>query len=332
MKQTAKKIFQSLKKPLPQLEELLEQNRIIDAYFGLSPRKVEVEQLPRIKAAEYYPGIDPEALSTSYYDFTQIFEYLALAPGQSFIDLGAGYGRSVLLLSELYPQTVGKAYEYVGDRIKAAQEFVKAKGRSSHTFLEQDLLAKDFQLANASAYFLYLDIGPLCERLLEQIQVSTSNEPSIIIAIESHGDLIPRIQLEPWLELDKKILSASPRHNPWIYFFKSKPPETCRDFLLADQTLMEQWRKLKEIPITKDIIPLVIRHHRKLSIYAVEVQVSSGTSWYGSLEGASFHFYDGEPYINFSSGSLATFSGKWNTKVTKLIRRDLIADNSLPLR
>lgn len=315
------------------LSQVLEQNRKLDQFFGISPELIEKQLNDYDGHEQLYLDIDCEALSTSYYDFAQIFRALQLEPGDTFVDLGAGFGRSVLLLSQLYPKVMGIGIEYLKERIAPGLSFLEKHGSM---LLAQDLMGKDYKIPQADAYFLYLPQGPLSDRILEQLRQIACYHRIQIAVIESHGDLLDRIRDEKFLKLKTSMKTASPRHDPEIYIFESLAPGECQEIDRKDQQLLRQSLRLRSISLL-DIEPsFIARHLNSFRGYIAQIEVSlvnGGTrTWYASLAKSSLSYYRGQVYLEFESGSLASFGELWNTKLIRLIAKSCLSLKDVELR
>lgn len=100
-------------------------------------------------------GLDPQTLQTPYAEIAHGLNLLSPSPGMRLVDLGAGYGRVGLVLSELYPAVSFLGLEYVQERVLEGQRVFKSVGLSESGLREADLTAKDFVLPVADIYFLY---------------------------------------------------------------------------------------------------------------------------------------------------------------------------------
>jgi hypothetical protein len=76
----------------------------------------------------------------------------------------------------------------------------------------------EFQIADllnaaipeGDTYFLYFPQGHVLDRILSELAKKVS---FTLVAIESHGDLFPRLEKEHWLRLEKEIPLKDPRHH-----------------------------------------------------------------------------------------------------------------------
>jgi hypothetical protein len=78
------------------------------------------------------------------------------------------------------------------------------------SIISADLLSAE--IPEADVYFLYFPTGPVLDRVLEELY--RAQKFFRLLAIESHGDLLPRLELESFLQLQEEIPLKSPRHYP----------------------------------------------------------------------------------------------------------------------
>ncbi len=158
-----------------------------------------------------YKDLDRQALYTSFEDLENIFKSKYVKG--TWLDLGGGSGRTCLLYSFLTSQ----------DSINVEIDSARSK--------VTDVMACDFNLAvksfcadllkcslpTADTFFLYFPTGPVLDRVLATMSARTN---FVLIVIESHGDLIPRVEKERGYELVEKIPLKSQRHYPFAHIYQ----------------------------------------------------------------------------------------------------------------
>ncbi len=155
-----------------------------------------------------YKNLGPEALYTSHEDLLRIFSH-PLVTG-SFMDLGCGHGKTALLYGHLFPERVSTGMEFEDERLKVGKVFKEKNNLQNVHLIHADLL--NAPIPDADTYFLYFPTGPVLDRILNELY--QSHRHFRLIAIESHGDLFPRLNLENWLTLLEEIPLAGVRHDP----------------------------------------------------------------------------------------------------------------------
>lgn len=172
-----------------------------------------------------YQGIRPEALYTSHEDLKQIFSH-ELIQG-TFLDLGCGSGETCLYYGSLFPERQSIGIEFQTERLKVGEEFKIANSLHHVSLIQGDLLK--IEIPEADTYFLYFPTGPVLDRVLTTLYAG--QKPFRLVAIESHGDLFSRLELENWLSLQAEIPLSSQRHHPMARIFE-------REFLIRDPSLL----------------------------------------------------------------------------------------------
>lgn len=153
------------------------------------------------------PGISPEALYTSLEDLRMIQTH-PLVSG-TWVDLGAGIGKSILTYLHLHPERKAIGMEKSEARFRSGQEILAEVGISRNSLRHDDLLTAP--IPDGDTYFLYFPTGLVLDRILAELEKKAFFR---VIAIESHGDLLGRLDLEPGLKAIGEIPLSSPRHHP----------------------------------------------------------------------------------------------------------------------
>jgi SAM-dependent methyltransferase len=189
-----------------------------------SSRHKEIEDKVEIRSGSYQ-GLLEEALYTSDLDLLSLFES-PFVQG-TFCDLGCGTGKTALLYGSLYPKRKAIGIEFEAARLVVGETFKQQFSLNNVTLIHADLTTVD--LPKAETYFLYFPTGPVLDRILSLLYQMAHHFN--LCVIESHGDLIPRIELENWLSLLSEIPLASPRHYPFIKIYQKKS-------LIRDESLL----------------------------------------------------------------------------------------------
>ena len=158
-----------------------------------------------------YQGLPKEALSTDVEDLKNIFKSSHVSG--TFLDLGCGTGESVLLYAETFPDRKAIGIDFEAARITATKSFAYKNSE----FIHADLLI--CEIPEADTYFLYFPTGPVLDRVLTKLY--EMKKVFHLVAIESHGDLLKRLELENWLQVVEEIPLQSKRHYPNAKIFKS---------------------------------------------------------------------------------------------------------------
>lgn len=167
---------------------------------------------------DFYYDLSADALNTSYHDFWQIFTQLDKK--STFVDLGSGVSRGAFVALNF------DGLKYIGielmdERISSTIESLRKLGQKSSDILKLDLSSS--RLPSANYYFIYFPLGKTLSFILMQLIIMAKNNNFEIIVIESHGDLIDKMNaLSFSFKLrDSSLTTSLPRHNNKIHFFKT---------------------------------------------------------------------------------------------------------------
>lgn len=149
-------------------------SRELDQKLGFRIESIEA-QILKNNPHTPWAGLDPQALQTPYPEIRMMLEALNLQPGQTVIDLGAGYGRMGLVGAIFHPDVRFLSYEISRDRAQEGQRMYRLllQELSSKPFglVEADVTRSDFMIPHAEVYFIY-DFSDLDSiiRVLDQIK------------------------------------------------------------------------------------------------------------------------------------------------------------------
>lgn len=172
-----------------------------------------------------YRGIRPEALYNSVEDFKRIFSSSRVKG--KFIDLGCGTGLSCLLYGALFPEREAVGIEFETSRLAHGKKFILQENLTNVHLLQEDLMTSDLPVGDT--YFLYFPTGPVLDRVLSGLY--SLKHHFHLVVVESHGDLIPRIKKENWLEEVERIPLHSPRHHSEALVFRMLNKERSQELL-----------------------------------------------------------------------------------------------------
>jgi hypothetical protein len=161
-----------------------------------------------------YKGLPAEALLTCEEDFRAIFS--CLPETQTWMELGSGHGLGPLLFASLNPHKRSIGIEFEEARWGISQKNKQMAGLSNVEYIHADLLVCDIPVADV--YFLYFSTGPVLDRILFELGKRSASFQ--IVAIESHGDLLPRLEREHWLQKKQEIALKSSRHAPHAVIYE----------------------------------------------------------------------------------------------------------------
>ncbi|PIK16175.1 hypothetical protein [Halobacteriovorax sp. JY17] len=215
-------------------------NLLCDEFFLYDYNSIEISLKKSETPSNLYLSetLREEALNTSWYDYFLLIQ-LSLKKGIRIIDIGSGYSKGSLL-SLVLGFTHFLSVELVPERIEWAINKAHELGLCTESFIIADILEID--LRSYDALFLYQPTGEFLTSFLNKV---SKNSSQMIWAIESHGDLIPRLDLDSRL-FNKEVLTtfSSMRHDSNLYSYKIKNSPLTE--LLSFESLLYQ-KKFIEI-------------------------------------------------------------------------------------
>jgi hypothetical protein len=164
-----------------------------------------------------YKGLMHEALYTSDEDLLEIIHH-PLVNGK-LVDLGCGMGKLPLLYGTHFPERKSVGIEYENSRLKKGLDYKEQFQLNNVLLLNDDLLSCD--IPEGDTYFLYFPTGHVLDRVLSELY--KLNFSFHLVVIESHGDLLARLDLENWLESLSEIKLTSERHYPLARIYRKLP-------------------------------------------------------------------------------------------------------------
>jgi hypothetical protein len=185
----------------------------VDRWLGLETERIECELVTRGRATpdqQLWIGLPVQAMLTPYTELRSMLARLAPLPGQTIVDLGAGYGRMGLVIARHHPGVRFVGYEYVAERVNAgglaiAEQLAMSSSRAelrAEMYIEltqSDLAAPGFAPIPADTYFIY-DYGTRAaiEKTLQDLRALARTRALTVIGRgRASRDAIERDH--PWL-------------------------------------------------------------------------------------------------------------------------------------
>jgi hypothetical protein len=178
----------------------------VDEWLGLKAELTEVDLLATDmrerssqRRQELWIGLPVRSLLTPYIEIRMILNELGLLPGQTVIDLGAGYGRMGFVVGREFPKMNFIGYEFVKERVLEGQRCLANFNYPDVKLLQADLAAPEFAPVPADAYFIY-DYGTrdAIAKTLEDLRTISQDRA---IAVVGRG---------------RASRDAIERENPWL--------------------------------------------------------------------------------------------------------------------
>ncbi|MBH48959.1 MAG: hypothetical protein CME71_12395 [Halobacteriovorax sp.] len=132
---------------------------VIDEIVGFGVAEIENELSHKeFPGLESWIGLAPEQLQTPYDELLDLTHELDLCGQESVVDLGAGYGRLGLVLSQQKPDVSFTGYELVGERVERGNQVFNQLAVDNAKLIEQNIIDQDFEIKDSDVYFIY-DFG-----------------------------------------------------------------------------------------------------------------------------------------------------------------------------
>ncbi len=184
--------------------EAQEHSALVDTWLGLETERIEAELIESAAPVardvqQLWIGLPIQALQTPYSELRLILNELDLNPGQTIVDLGAGYGRLAFVVGRHAKDIRFVGYELVRERVLEARARLHPFEFHNVEMIEADLASPDFVPVEADAYFLY-DYGTrsAIEKTLRDLRAVSMRRPIVVVGRgRASRDAIERG--EPWL-------------------------------------------------------------------------------------------------------------------------------------
>lgn len=197
-----------------------QQSMLLDDLLGYECQEIEDNLyefnngLESSKPRQFWYGLDLQSLQTPYSEIVEMIDYVDPKPGDTWLDLGAAYGRIGVVLGFLRPRVKFIGYEYVEERAQEGQRIFDKWSLVLSKMKKVDLGSQGFQMGKADLYFLY-DFGSKKDvyDALEKLRVVASERPIRVIA-RGRG-------VRNWIPMDFPWLGSlrSPIHfSTWSLF------------------------------------------------------------------------------------------------------------------
>jgi hypothetical protein len=193
----------------PSYREAQIHSREVDEWLGMQVDESELklardENLTPFDQRERWVGLNPDALQTPYTECRTILDLIQMQPGQTLVDLGAGYARMGIVMGLHFPDSHYIGYEVAPERVAEARRVLSLQTFKNVQLMCEDLANPAFKLPEADYYFVY-DFGSpgsIAKILhdLKQIALIRQSVGQSIKVIGRGRGCRDRIEkFEPWL-------------------------------------------------------------------------------------------------------------------------------------
>ncbi len=146
---------------IPKIErKLLKKYRGYDQKADLSSRRNHLE------GSETWIGLHPQVLQTPYPEIHSFLNILKSFTPETIVDLGAGYGRMAIVLSQVIPDSKFIGYELMDVRREEGERVLNNLGLKNFTLKKQNIIEEGFKIPTADVYFIYDFSDPLDLRVI----------------------------------------------------------------------------------------------------------------------------------------------------------------------
>lgn len=205
-------------------------DRLVDAILGYEDlNKIERSRgstrtiVSSLGKAKWSRKSRSNGFSSSYRDIKAILSASGMKDGDTFVDLGASYGRVGCVIGANFPNTQFIGYEIVPERCVEAQRIAKfLQIEDTVNYFCNDISADDFTMPDADWYFLYDSLNnKTLSHIFEKIYRTGNNPNARLIAKYTGSRSI--YSDSPYLEFISSIDGVRSFGNCWFYRFKQLP-------------------------------------------------------------------------------------------------------------
>ena len=157
--------------------------------------------------------------SSAYRHIKKILKASGMKDGDTFVDLGASYGRVGCVVGANFPNSLFFGYEIIKERLLEAQRVAKLLDLENVTYIHADLSADDLILPQADWFFLYDSVNDkTLEHILKKIHGLKGDREAHLIAKFTGG--LRKYAESPYLELIKRTGKVGSFDECWFYRFR----------------------------------------------------------------------------------------------------------------
>lgn len=195
------------------------ESKLLKKYRAFYKSEDDSNRKKHFPSCQAWIGLHHYTLQTPYCFIYEAFQYLKSinCDLRFVIDIGAGYGRVGLVVSQAYEDVRFIGYEVVKERVREGNRVFEKFGLSNFILINENVLKQEFSLPLADVYFIY-DFGEKDDiyLLLEIISRYTAAKEIFLIA---NGDYVN--ELLSGMSLTWK-LEHDLNHNGKMKIYRSK--------------------------------------------------------------------------------------------------------------
>jgi hypothetical protein len=191
-------------------------NEQCDLFFNFDILKTENSLSIDVTSEETYSGsnLEESALNTSWADYYEMIKFLE-DKNLRMLDIGSSYSKGSLLCAALGSSSISSV-EIVKKRVDLSKEILN--GLNLPNTLISNANALDISFENFDVFFVYQPVSQFLSKLLTKL---SNYKNKILWVIESHGDLLHRVDIDSRFIEKKELLKLnSKRHLPHLYQYK----------------------------------------------------------------------------------------------------------------
>jgi len=209
---------------LPQsYSEAKQQAKRLDQIFGfefqeiekaLVLKKADLQKAKDDRERQFWIGLDIQALQTPYSEIVEMIQKINPKAEDTWMDLGAGYGRIGLILGLLCSDVYFRGYEYISERVFEGNRIREKWQIQNGGLYQADLIHDPIELHQGDVFFLY-DFGSRSDvyKVLEKLK-QVAAVKSIQVIARGRG-------VKNWIMMDFPWLGSvnPPKHfENWSLF------------------------------------------------------------------------------------------------------------------
>lgn len=189
----------------------------LDQLFGFNCDLIETAIAQRVTGPnqQFWYGLDLQSLQTPYSEILEILNLIQPTNEETWVDLGAGYGRMGLVMGLIFPQMIFKGFEFVPERVFEGNRILQKWGCSQAHIAQADIANPSFYIPDADLFFIYdfgskSDVHTVLEKLAEK-----AKRRNIRVVARGRGVRQWILNQHPWLS----SINTPSHYQHWSFFY-----------------------------------------------------------------------------------------------------------------